>query len=103
MNHIIAMAPQGDASGSMFSTIIMFLLIIAVFYFMIIRPQQKKQSERQKMIDAISKGDKVTTVGGMHGTVVGIDETTVLVQIADNVKVKFEKSAIASRKTEQQK
>ncbi|MBM4165661.1 MAG: preprotein translocase subunit YajC [Ignavibacteria bacterium] len=100
MNQIIAMAPQGDGGGSMFSTIIMFLLIIAVFYFMIIRPQQKKQKERQKMFDAISKGDKVTTIGGMHGTVVGVEETTVLVQIADNVKVKFDKSAIASRKAD---
>lgn len=97
---LIAMSPQGNDSGSMFSTIIMFLLIIAVFYFMIIRPQQKKQSERQKMVDAIAKGDKVTTVGGMHGTVVGVEDTTVLVQIADNVKVKLDKTAIASRKAD---
>jgi preprotein translocase subunit YajC len=74
----------------------MFSLIIAIFYFMILRPQQKKQKDRQKMFDAIQKGDKVTTIGGMHGTVVGVEEKTVLVQIAENVKVKFEKSAIAS-------
>jgi preprotein translocase subunit YajC len=96
MNQIIAMASPDGGGGSMVSTLIMFSLIIAIFYFMILRPQQKKQKDRQKMFDAIQKGDKVTTIGGMHGTVVGVEEKTVLVQIAENVKVKFEKSAIAS-------
>ena len=101
MNLIIAMAPQANGGGgSMMSTVIMFALIIAIFYFMILRPQQKRQKERQSMMDGIAKGDKVTTIGGLHGTVVGIEETTVLVQIADNVKVKFDKTAIASRKAE---
>jgi len=101
MNLIIAMAPQANGGGgSMMSTVIMFALIIAIFYFMILRPQQKRQKERQSMMDGIAKGDKVTTIGGLHGTVVGIEETTVLVQIADNVKVKFDKTAIASRKSE---
>ena len=95
------MAPQANGGGgSMMSTVIMFALIIAIFYFMILRPQQKRQKERQSMMDGIAKGDKVTTIGGLHGTVVGIEDTTVLVQIADNVKVKFDKSAIASRKVE---
>ena len=95
------MAPQANGGGgSMMSTVIMFALIIAIFYFMILRPQQKRQKERQSMMDGIAKGDKVTTIGGLHGTVVGIEETTVLVQIADNVKVKFDKTAIASRKAE---
>jgi len=101
MNLIIAMAPQANGGGgSMMSTVIMFALIIAIFYFMILRPQQKRQKERQSMMDGIAKGDKVTTIGGLHGTVVGIEDTTVLVQIADNVKVKFDKTAIASRKAE---
>ena len=95
------MAPQANGGGgSMMSTVIMFALIIAIFYFMILRPQQKRQKERQSMMDGIAKGDKVTTIGGLHGTVVGIEETTVLVQIADNVKVKFDKTAIASKKAE---
>ena len=95
------MAPQANGGGgSIMSTVIMFALIIAIFYFMILRPQQKRQKERQSMMDGIAKGDKVTTIGGLHGTVVGIEDTTVLVQIADNVKVKFDKTAIASRKSE---
>jgi len=94
--NLIAMAPQGGNGGSMFSTLIMFALIILIFYFMILRPQQKRQKERQKLLEGVQKGDKVVTVGGVHGTVVGLEEKTVLVQIAENVKVKYEKSAITN-------
>jgi len=85
-----------DAGGGMLQTIILFGLIFVIFYFMIIRPQQKRQKERQKMLDAVKKGDKVVTGGGIHGTVVGIEEKTALVQIADNVKVKVERGSITS-------
>lgn len=74
----------------------MFSLIILIFYFIILRPQQKRQKDRQKLLDSVQKGDKVITIGGVHGTVVGIEEKTLLVQIADNVKVKYERSAISS-------
>ncbi len=80
----------------MVSTIIMFALIIAIFYFMIIRPQSKRQKDRQKLMDSLEKGDKVITIGGVHGTVVGLEEKTVLVQIAEDVKVKFERTAIST-------
>jgi preprotein translocase subunit YajC len=88
---IIAQAAQPD-----FSMLIVFGLIFVIFYFMIIRPQQKRQKERQKMLDALEKGDKIVTAGGMHGTVVGLDDKTVLVQIADNVKVKVDRGSIGS-------
>jgi preprotein translocase subunit YajC len=92
------MAPQGGegGGGSMVSTLIMFSLIILIFYFMILRPQQKRQKERQKLLDGVKKGDKVTTIGGIHATVLGLEDKTVLIQIADNVKVKIDKSAIAN-------
>lgn len=86
----------GDGGGSMFSTLIMFALIIGIFYFMILRPQQKKQKDRQKLLEAVKKGDKIVTAGGLYGTIAGLDEKTVLIQVADNVKMKFERSAIAS-------
>ncbi len=92
----IAMTPQGSAEGGMFSTLIMFMLIIAIFYFMILRPQQKRQKERQKLLESIKKGDKIVTAGGLHGTIAGLDEKTVLIQVADNVKMKFERSAVAT-------
>jgi len=63
---------------------------------MIIRPQQKRAKERDKMLSAVEKGDKVVLSSGMHGTIVGIEDKTYLIQVADNVKIKFEKSAIAS-------
>jgi len=96
MNYFIAMAPPPgqDGGGSMVSTLIMFGAIFAIFYFMIIRPQQKRAKEKEKLLGALQKGDKVVTVSGIHGTVDTVEDKTVLVKVADNVKMKFEKSAI---------
>ena len=97
MDLIFAMAPQdGGGGGSMISTIIMFGAIFLIFFFMIIRPQQKRAKEREKMLSNVEKGDKVITSGGLHGVVAGIDEKTLLLQVSDNVKLKFDRSAIAS-------
>jgi preprotein translocase subunit YajC len=90
------MAPQGGGSANLISTLIMFGAIFLIFYFMIIRPQQKRAKEREKMLSNMQKGDKVITSGGLHGTIAGLDEKTVLLQVGDNIKMKFEKSAIAS-------
>ena len=80
----------------MMSTVIMFGLIIVIFYFMILRPQQKKAKERTKLLESLQKGDKVITVGGVYATVVHLEEKTVLVQIADDVKIKLERTAIST-------
>jgi preprotein translocase subunit YajC len=97
MELIFAMAPQGgDGGGSMISTLIMFGAIFAIFYFMIIRPQQKRAKEREKMLSEVKKGDKIVTSGGIHGTVAGLDEKTVLIDVGNNVKIKMERSAIGS-------
>ena len=82
--------------ASLVSSLLPFLLIIVVFYFLILRPQQKRQKERAKLLEGVKKGDKIVTSGGMHGTVEGIEDNTVLVKIADNVKVKMEKAAIGT-------
>ncbi|HLX13082.1 MAG TPA: preprotein translocase subunit YajC [Bacteroidota bacterium] len=89
------MQPQGGSSNP-FGTIIIFAAIFLIFYFMIVRPQQKKAKERQSLLGSIQKGDKIITIGGMHGTILGVEEKTLLVQATDNVKLKFEKSAIAT-------
>ena len=78
------------------STLIMFALIIGIFYFLILRPQQKRQKEREKLLESVKKGDKVITTGGLHGTVAGLDEKTLLIQVADTVKMKFERSAVTT-------
>jgi preprotein translocase subunit YajC len=96
INYLLAMAPQGGESGGggMFSTLIFFALIFVIFYFMILRPQQKRSKERQKMLDSLKKGDKVVTSGGMHGKIVNVDEKTVLLDVGDNFKLKFDRSGI---------
>ena len=91
------MAPSGqDGGAGIMGNIVLFGSIILIFYFMIIRPQQKRQKERQQMVDSMKKGDKIVTAGGIHGTIVGVEDKTVLVQIADNVKVKIERSTVGN-------
>jgi preprotein translocase subunit YajC len=90
------MAPQGGNGGGLVSTLIMFGAIFLIFYFMIIRPQQRRSKEREKMLSNVQKGDKVITSGGLHGIVAGLDDKTVLLDVGDKVKLKFERSAIAS-------
>ncbi len=73
------------------------LIIIAVlFYFLLIRPQQKKQKEHQKLVSGIKTGDKVVTSAGIHGIVANVKEATVLLKVADNVKIEMDKAAVAS-------
>ncbi|HRY73634.1 MAG TPA: preprotein translocase subunit YajC [Spirochaetia bacterium] len=80
----------------MVSTLVTFGLVFVIFYFLIIRPQNKKQKEMQKMIAAVKKGDKVVTIGGVHGTVHSVKEGTVVVKVDDDCKIEFSKSAISA-------
>ena len=97
MDILLAMAPQQNGQGGGWEmTLIMFGASFAIFYFMIIRPQQKRAKEREKLLSNIEKGDKIITSGGVHATVVGLEEKSVLVEIAPNVKIKIERSAIGS-------
>ena len=89
-------APSASGSGSLLSTALPFLLIIVIFYFFLIRPQNKKQKETQKMLDALKKGDKVITIGGIHGTVSSVKENTVIVKVDDDCKLEFNRTAISS-------
>ena len=83
-----------DGGPGLMANVVLFGSIIAIFYFMIIRPQQKRQKQHQAMLEALKKGDKVVVSGGIHGVVAGFDEKTVLVQIADNVKIKVERASV---------
>lgn len=85
-----------SATGSMLSTVIMFGAVFLIFYFMIIRPQNKKQKAMQKMIAGVKKGDKVVTIGGVHGTVHAVKDRTVVIKVDDSARIEFSKSAIAS-------
>lgn len=88
----------GDSGSGMIMTLVMFGAIILIMYFLMIRPQQKRQKEHQKMLNELHKGDKVITNAGIHGTISDIDGNTFVLQIADNVKITVEKSAVAARK-----
>jgi preprotein translocase subunit YajC len=86
----------GATGGGGIMSFLPFILIIGVFYFLIIRPQNKKQKETQKMLSALKKGDKIVTVGGVHGTISSVKEQTVVVKVDDNVKMEFSRSAIST-------
>ncbi len=78
-------------------TFLPFVLIIAVFYLMLVRPNQKKQKEWQEMLAALKPGDRITTTGGMRGTIMSIKEDAVQLRVPpDNIKLEVIKSAIAS-------
>ena len=71
-------------------------LIFVMMYFLLIRPQKKRQMEQQRLVSALKTGDRVVTNAGIHGLISNVKETTVLVKVADNVKIEMEKSAIAN-------
>ncbi len=96
--HILLFAPpqgQEGGSGSGLMSFLPLILIIVVFYFFFIRPQMRKSKEQKKFREALKKGDKVITIGGLHGKIAEIDETTVTLDVGNQVKMTFEKSAIA--------
>lgn len=88
-----APAPQQQ---NLLVSVIPFILIIGIFWLFIIRPQNKKQKETEKMINALKKGDKVVTIGGIHGVVSAAKEKTVVVKVDDGVSIEFNRSAIAA-------
>ncbi len=92
-------APSGGSegtTGSMVTTFITFGLIILVFYFLIIRPQKQKEKQTKDMINAIKKGDKVVTIGGIRGTVTSVKNDSIVVKVDDNTKIEFTKGAVSS-------
>jgi preprotein translocase subunit YajC len=92
-----AMAPTpggGGNGGGLMQILPLMIGMFAFMYFLIIRPQQKQRRERESLLRAIKKGDRVVTTGGLYGTVVGLSEHTVTLKVADQVKLEFERSAI---------
>ena len=92
---LLMAAPAGEQANPL-AMFLPLILIFIVFYFFIIRPQKKKEDARKKMIEAVKKGDKVVTIGGVHGTVTQVDESSVLVQVDTNTKLRVEKNALSN-------
>ncbi|MDA7920951.1 preprotein translocase subunit YajC [Verrucomicrobiales bacterium] len=97
ITHLLAeAAAPAAAAGSPFGMLPLMLIMFGLFYFVLIRPQRKAQKEAAVMRDNLRVGDKVVTIGGMHGLVSGKSDKTVSVKIADGLSVKFDRSAIAT-------
>ena len=85
-------AAQGQGNG--WSFWVMMILIFVVFYFFMIRPQSKKQKELQKQRDAMQKGDKVVTAGGIYGVIKEVKETSFIIEIAKDITIKVDKGSV---------
>jgi preprotein translocase subunit YajC len=88
-------APTPGPGGG-FGFFVPFIFIFIIMYFMLFRPQKKRQQEQQRLIASIKTGDRVVTSAGIHGLIANVKETTVMLKVADNVKIEMEKSAIAN-------
>jgi preprotein translocase subunit YajC len=84
-----------DGQSGLIGNLILIGGIALIFYFFMIRPQQKRQKDQRKFIDAVKKGDMVVTVGGMHGKIVDVEEDTIILEVDRGAKIKFEKSSIS--------
>ena len=87
---------QAQPTGFDPSFFIMMAVIGVVFYFFMIRPQARREKQRRAMIDALKKGDRIVTIGGIHGTIERVEDASILVKVDDAAKLRFDKAAIAS-------
>ena len=97
VHDVFAMGGQSGEGGSGFGAMLPLVLMFLVVYILIIRPQHKKQKRHQTMIDALKKGDRVVTSGGVHGTIVGIKEKEgiLVVQVAKDVRIEVSRGSIS--------
>ena len=88
--------PPGNAGGpaALFNMALPFIAMAAIAYFMMLRPQQRQKADRERMLSALKRGDRVVTTSGLHGTVVGLNEQTVTLKVADQVRLDFDRTAL---------
>jgi len=91
----VVLAQAGGQQGSMMSMLFPMIIIFGIFYFMLIRPQQRKEKERRKMIDELKSGERVLFCGGIIGTITNVKESTFIIKIADNVKIEVARAAVS--------
>jgi len=92
---MLAQAKTEPTTGNPIVMLVFMVVFIIFFYFVVIRPQNKRKKEMEKMINELKKGDKVVTIGGVHGKVVSVKDDVVVLKVDDNAEITFEKSAIA--------
>lgn len=92
---LLLMAPQGGEEGGGFSFFIFLGLFFLIIYFFMIRPQQKKAKDQKNFLSDLKKGDRVVTIGGVYGKIVDMNDDTYLIEVDNNVKMRFDKSVIS--------
>jgi preprotein translocase subunit YajC len=91
-----APAPAPGGASGFLNLLPFWFFIIVIMYFVLIRPQKKRQQEQQRLVSSLKTGDRVITNAGIHGLISNVKETTVIVKVADNVKIEMEKSAVTN-------
>jgi preprotein translocase subunit YajC len=92
---------QASSGGNQWMSFLPLILLFVVFYFLLIRPQQKRAKQQKQFLDNLKKGDDVVTSGGLYGKITGLTDTTVTIEIAEKVRVKIAKSAVAQQAPQQ--
>ena len=92
LNSILLQASNGSGGGYL---PLFLVAMVAIFYFFMIRPQQQKQKDQKKFIQEVKKGDKVVTVGGIHGKVISVNDMTIILEVDRGAKITFEKSSLS--------
>ena len=99
LNVILMASPDGQ--GSNMTSIVFLVAIFVVFWFFMIRPQVKKQKEQAKFKEAIGKGDKIVTIGGVHGKIQEVQDTTFIIEVEGGNRLKIEKTAVSMESSAQ--
>jgi preprotein translocase subunit YajC len=92
----LAQAAAPQSTGLLGNPLVFMVLMIVMMYFLLIRPQRKRQQEHEALIKSLSVGDHVILNGGEHGIVTSLHERTLKIKVADNVKIEYERGAVAS-------
>jgi preprotein translocase subunit YajC len=92
---MIGMAEGFGGDGGIGTMILMMAIIFGIFYFLVIRPQQQQQSEHQELIDQLESGDRIVTVGGIHGKITSVSEETIKLNVAKDIKLTVSREKVA--------
>ena len=95
VNFLLFMPPAEGQESNGWMSFLPLIAIVVVFYFFFIRPQMKKSKEQKKFREALKKGDKIITIGGIHGKIIEVQDTTFTIEVEGQMKLRIEKSAVA--------
>ena len=96
---VLAQAATGGQEPGIFQMVVLFAPLLLIWYFLLIRPQQKQAQEKEKMVKALQKGDKVILSSGIHGSVHEVQETILVVEVADKVRLRVQRDAVQALAT----